>query len=102
MSIRFAAPPSRCANRMTTERVRRTRLLPANDTGGPTFREPHLHAALRHFALHGIAAARNAREQAMAARRDGDAEAFDWWLGICLALDRRMADGLARSAGAMA
>lgn len=94
MSIRFAAPASSIAHRMPAEHVRAIRLLPANDDTGRAVREPHLHAALRHFAKHGLAAAQHAREQAIAAARANDRQTFEWWLEICRALDRRMARGI--------
>ncbi|KLE36138.1 hypothetical protein AAW00_05655 [Aurantiacibacter luteus] len=74
------------------------RLLPANDEGGPRFNQPHLHAALRHFARHGLAAARDAHGQALAAADAGDRETYAWWLEVCRALDRRMARSLDRIA----
>lgn len=94
MSIRFAAPVSRIANRLPAEHVRAIRLIAANDDYPPGVREPHLHAALRHFAKHGLAAAQHAREQAIAAARVNDRQTFEWWLEICRALDRRMARGI--------
>jgi hypothetical protein len=51
-----------------------------------------LRAALRHFAQHGISAAREARAQAEQAFFDGDRQAYDWWLGITRTLDRRLAE----------
>lgn len=50
-----------------------------------------LHAALRHFAEHGLGAAREARAQAENAFFCGDRQAYNWWLGITRTLDRRMA-----------
>lgn len=55
-----------------------------------------LHAALRHFAEHGLGAAREARRQAETAFFAGDRASYDWWLSICRTLDRRMAEELAR------
>ena len=55
-----------------------------------------LHAALRHFAEHGLGAAREARAQAEAAFFAGDRQAYDWWLGITRTLDRRLAAEAAR------
>ncbi|KLI63574.1 hypothetical protein AAV99_07360 [Aurantiacibacter marinus] len=78
---------------MAPDFVRRIRSFPANDDGDIVGAE-HLSAALRHFAKHGIAAAQNAREQAIAAGRAGDRQTFEWWLEICRALDRRMARGI--------
>ena len=50
-----------------------------------------LRAALRHFAEHGLGAAREARAQAEAAFFSGDRQAYHWWLGITRTLDRRLA-----------
>ena len=50
-----------------------------------------LRAALRHFAQHGLGAARAAREQAEKAFFEGDRQSYDWWLGITRTLDRRLA-----------
>lgn len=51
-----------------------------------------LHAALRHFAQHGLGAAREARAHAERAFFAGDRQGYDWWLGITRALDRRLAE----------
>jgi len=48
-------------------------------------------AALRHFAEHGLGAARQARAEAEAAFFQGDRQAYQWWLGITRTLDRRLA-----------
>jgi hypothetical protein len=50
-----------------------------------------LRAALRHFAEHGLGAARAARMQAEQAFFAGDRQSYDWWLGITRTLDRRLA-----------
>ena len=50
-----------------------------------------LRAALRHFAQHGLGAARVARAQAEKAFFEGDRQTYDWWLGITRTLDRRLA-----------
>ena len=50
-----------------------------------------LRAALRHFAQHGLGAARAARAKAEDAFFAGDREAYDWWLGVTRTLDRRLA-----------
>ena len=92
MSIRFAAAAasSPLSARMPRERVRDYRPLAANDDRLPVS-QTHMHAALKHFAEHGLAAADHARHQALKAARAGDRQTFDWWLEICRALDRRMA-----------
>lgn len=58
-----------------------------------------LHAALRHFAAHGLGAAGAARAEAERALAAGNTPAYARWLEICRMLDRRMANGLARRAG---
>ena len=95
MTIRFAAPPSAIAPRMSARRIRETCGLPANDNGGSKPTDAMLHAALRHFAEHGMAAAQHARKQAETAFFAGDRQAYQWWLQICRTLDRRMASELA-------
>lgn len=67
----------------------------ANDNGDDAPKtianDQTLRAALRHFATHGLGAAREARAQAEKAFFAGDRQAYDWWLGITRALDRRLA-----------
>lgn len=67
----------------------------ANDNR-PQRRDAHpteelLQSALRHFARHGLGAARTARSRADEAYLAGDRAAYDWWLGITRTLDRRLA-----------
>lgn len=90
MPIRFAAPASRILPRMSRESVRAIRPIAANDDGD-VVTQSHMHAALRHFAQHGLAAAQHAREQAVNAASAGDRQTFEWWLEIVRALDRPMA-----------
>ncbi|MFB0611054.1 hypothetical protein [Aurantiacibacter poecillastricola] len=85
---------------MTRGRVRKLHLRGANDNRRKQVASPHLDAALRHFAEHGLAAARHARQQAMIAADAGDRQGFEWWLEICRALDRRMANEIATPATA--
>ncbi len=69
----------------------------ANDNGnGELASDAVLHAALRHFATHGLGAALTALGEARRARAAGDAQAYDWWLGICRTLDRRVASHVDR------
>jgi len=91
MTIRFAAPPEALTPRMSPRKIRESRAFPANDNGGDQTSDAMLHAALRHFAEHGLAAAQRARKQAEAAFFAGDRQGYQWWLEICRALDRRMA-----------
>ena len=94
MTLRFAAPPEALAPRLSPRRIREVCGLPANDNGGARPSDAMLHAALRHFAEHGLAAALRARKQAEAAFFAGDRQGYQWWLEICRALDRRMASEL--------
>jgi hypothetical protein len=91
MTIRFAAPPHALAPRLNPRDIGKACGLPANDNGGARASDAMLHAALRHFAEHGLAAAHRARKQAEAAFFAGDRQGYQWWLEICRALDRRMA-----------
>ena len=94
MTIRFAAPPHAIAPRLSPREIGKACGLPANDNGGARASDAMLHAALRHFAEHGLAAAHRARKQAEAAFFAGDRQGYQWWLEICRALDRRMANEL--------
>jgi len=95
MPIRFAAPPNALAPRLSPREIGKVCAVPANDNGGSRASDAMLHAALRHFAEHGLAAAQRARRQAEAAFFAGDRQGYQWWLEICRALDRRMASELA-------
>lgn len=53
--------------------------------------DPLLADALRHFAVHGLAAADAAVELAAEAGARGDADAKDHWLAITQMFDRRLA-----------
>lgn len=91
----FAPACSPIAKALVARAVERV----ANDNGPVDARisrggqpsEQMLRAALRHFAEHGLGAARVARSQAEKAFFDGDRQAYDWWLGITRTLDRRLA-----------
>lgn len=101
MSIRFAAPPFSLAGRLSPSVVRAAERLAANDNADQRATDAMLHAALRHFAAHGLAAAQQARGQAEAALTANDRQGFLWWLDICRTLDRRMAAAIeVREAGA--
>lgn len=100
MSIRFAAPAGRLPGRIDAATARRARFAPANDNGpalpAPDFADGALDAALRLFSRHGLAAATHARARAEDAFFAGDRPGYRRWLGICRALDRRMARELSR------
>lgn len=74
----------------------------AGGLGGRKASDQILRAALRHFAQHGLGAAREARAQAEKAFFAGDRQAYDWWLGITRTLDRRLAAEAERLAPASA
>ncbi len=90
MSIHFVAASTGPIS--TAARLRRTSLPmnAANDNCSGIGGEQLLHAALRHFAEHGLSAASRAQANAEAAFFDGRSEDYRWWMAICTALDRRM------------
>lgn len=99
MSIRFAAarspgrlpaclPIARALARRSVERAANDN---DNDKGDAAQSDKLLHAALRHFAEHGLGAARAARAQAEHAFFAGDRQAYDWWLAVTRTLDQRLA-----------
>ncbi|MFC4255303.1 hypothetical protein GRI97_07695 [Altererythrobacter xixiisoli] len=95
MTIRFA--PSRNARelRMAKVRLRAFSAHAANDNAqAETPDDALLHAALRHFAQHGMAAAQRARKQSETAFFAGDRASYRWWLDICRILDKRLASQL--------
>lgn len=75
------------------ERVANDNALAAS---GPQTPDPVLRAALKHFAQHGLGAARLARAQAQAAFTAKDRQSYEWWLDITRTLDRRLAGELER------
>lgn len=100
MTVHFAA--ARCAARSPIARAlaRKAHDRAANDNGcPPQAGDLMLHAALRHFAQHGIGAARAAQAQAEKAFLAGDRQSYDWWLAVCRTLDRRLAAELVHSTG---
>lgn len=100
MTLRFAparqpalSPIARALSRPDVGRAANDDLTAA----GPTFGEDAtLHQALRHFAAHGLGAAQAAKCEAERAIAAGDQAAYERWLGVCRALDRRLAGQLAR------
>ncbi len=90
MTLHFAA--ARSAARSPIARALRCPPVPSADNDNCATNDDRLlHAALRHFAAHGLRAAREARKQAEQAFFAGDREGYDWWLGVCRTLDRRLA-----------
>ena len=95
MPIHFAAAIHNPGSRRLSQALARATLsLPANDNDVPEGLDQMLHAALRQFAQHGIGAAAHARNQAERAFFSGDRDTYQWWLGICRTLDRRLAASL--------
>ncbi|MEL7446412.1 MAG: hypothetical protein AAGK02_11465 [Pseudomonadota bacterium] len=91
MTIHFAAARSSTRSPIARALANRAIGRAANDNGDHAPNDRILHAALRHFAEHGLGAARAARFQAQEAFFAGDRQAYDWWLGITRTLDRRLA-----------
>lgn len=101
MTIRFAAPRPAQAHHLKPYLGRASLALPANDNR-ESANDAMLHAALRHFAEHGLAAAQRARRQAEAAFFAGDRQSYAWWLEVCRTLDRRLAEAMDLDGGAEA
>jgi hypothetical protein len=104
MSIRFAPSASHgrfpaCAP-IVRALVSRAVDRAANDNRVNDEGDHMLRAALRHFAQHGLGAARAARVQAEKAFFAGDRQTYDWWIAITRTLDRRIALEAERTLGA--
>ncbi|OZA90802.1 hypothetical protein U4960_12575 [Altererythrobacter sp. H2] len=97
MTLRFAAARTPAASPLARVLARRTAGQPANDNGAETL-DQMLHAALRHFAEHGLGAAGDAHRRAEQAFFAGDRESYQWWLGVCRTLDKRLAARLEHKA----
>jgi hypothetical protein len=107
MSIRLAPAhdPARLAGRKADGRglVTRVRVMAANDNGeaagasAPGAFEPVLVEALRHFARHGLDAARVAHAEAARAAGEGNAPVADQWIAITGMFDRRLAAAAQRA-----
>lgn len=99
MSIHFAAAKSvnHASARSSNVRilVARAQRRVANDNADFSERSLNndqvMRAALRHFAEHGLGAAKVARAQAEKAFFKGDRDTYDWWVDITRTLDRRLA-----------
>lgn len=97
MTVHFAAARSAAISplaRILTPR--RSPTHAANDNFANDGDDQLLHAALRHFAQHGLRAAHSARKEAERAFFAGERERYLWWLGICHTLDKRMANEMER------
>lgn len=100
MTIHFAAARKGASSPLVRALARRAIGPAANDNNLEAGNEVLLQAALRHFSIHGMSAAWEARREAQAAFFAGNREAYDRWLQLCRILDRRMADQLARNTAA--
>ncbi|MEL7217330.1 MAG: hypothetical protein AAGK01_02755 [Pseudomonadota bacterium] len=106
MTIHFASVQSTMSSPVARALNSITIASAANDNGSaldagiPS--EKMLRAALRHFAEHGLGAAREARSKAEQAFFAGDRNAYEWWLGITRTLDRRLAAQTEKQAPALA
>ena len=101
MTLHFAAARSSVRSPVARALARRSISRAANDNGDTAENRGSdlmLHAALRHFAEHGLGAAREAHKQAEQAFFADDRPSYQWWIGICRTLDRRMAEELERRA----
>lgn len=94
MTLRFAAALPLSSARVGTVRHQRQLTRAANDNGVNRNPDLLLRDALKHFATHGLGAARIARHEAERAFFAGDRQSYTHWLGICRTLDRRMAAAL--------
>jgi hypothetical protein len=97
MTLHFAAARTAATSPLARALTRRAPGCAANDNGSETS-DHVLHAALRHFAEHGLSAASDAQRKAEAAFFAGDRECYLWWLGVCRTLDKRLAGRLERKA----
>ncbi|WP_234002307.1 hypothetical protein [Erythrobacter sp. AP23] len=101
MPLHFAAARSTAHSPIARALARKAHARAANDNGDAVQMQAAassfdntMRAALRHFAEHGLGAARAARQQAEQAHFTGDREGYRWWLGVCRTLDRRLAGQL--------
>lgn len=99
MSLNIAAVRSASCSPLYRVLVSRDYQEAANDNAGLVVNDRIMRAALRHFAEHGLGAARVARERAEAAFFAGDRAQYDWWRALCRTLDRRMVEQLDNRTG---
>lgn len=99
MSHRYALASRTVCSPVARALARKATGRAANDNGeaNAPAGDDVLRAALRHFGAHGLRAAEVARKHAESAFFAGDRQSYDWWLGICRTLDRRLATRTATS-----
>jgi hypothetical protein len=100
MTIRFAAAHSG-ESTVIIRALTVTLRSAANDNALEFPRDIVLRAALKHFAQYGLGAAQQAYRNAEAAFFAGKRDEYRHWLGICRALDRRMADAVVAHRGSV-
>lgn len=103
MPVHFAAARSTAHSPIARALAKKALARAANDNGNAAQMEAEassfdsmMRAALKHFAEHGLGAAEAARQQAEQAFFTGDRDTYDWWLGVCRTLDRRLAERFER------
>lgn len=95
MSVSFAAARSVSASPVARVLARRTLAQAANDDRAlGVVDDAILQAALRHFAVHGLGAAKAAHDEALRARQAGDVPGQDKWTAICRLFDKRLAEDI--------
>ena len=95
MTIHFAAARPAASTFIGPARHGALPRRAANDNAVTEARDGLLRDTLTHFARHGLGAAEAARREAERAFFAGDRQTYQHWLGICRALDRRLAASLA-------
>lgn len=99
MSIRFASSSRGDVGAVARVLRGASARFAANDNGSRLGGDGLLPEALRHFAEHGLSAARRARNNAEAAFAAGDHDGYHAWRAICRILDRRMASAIRAGKG---
>jgi len=94
MTIHFAAARPACSPFVGRGEQHASLRHPANDNGIGLGHDVSLRDTLKHFARFGLGAAEAARREAERAFFAGDRQTYEHWLGICRALDRRLAASL--------
>ena len=104
MTIFFASPGHLPGSPVAHGLIVGVPLSAANDNtaGNQPQEDDLLHLALRHFAEHGLSAARVAADNARMAASRGEEAKGRHWLAICRTLDRRRAYATARRLGLQA
>ena len=99
MTVHFAAARSRASSPLARIMGNARRGLPANDepAAQTAIIDGLTEATLRHFAEHGLGAARAALDFAEQAREAGDIAESEYWVDMCRRLDTQAAVRFERS-----